>query len=93
MTISFTVEEAFQISGRGTAIVTNTSLSELVPGRRYSLQYHRPDGTTASAEATVEVILRRIPIVTEKFAMVVLTGSKGDFPPGTQVSVLTQDAE
>jgi len=85
--VSFVVEESFQIAGRGVAIATSTSLHGLMPGTRYVIHYVRPDHTEGDAEATLEVISRRMPVASERHAMVVLNGRKQDLPPGTEVFV------
>lgn len=85
--VFFEVEEAFQIAGRGATLVTSTDLSVLLPGRVYRIAFLAPDGSERTANATMEMVLRRQPRPIEKFAMLARDQRKEDLPPGTKVSV------
>lgn len=90
--VAFEVEEAFQITGRGAALVTSADLSMLRPGHIYSIRFTAPDGTTRVAAATMEMLLRRQPQLVEKYAMLAKEQRTETFPPGTIISVFLDPA-
>lgn len=70
------------------ALATTTDLSNLIPGRRYEISLRSDNDEDMVAVATVELLLRRQPRVSEIFVMVAIGASKESIPAGTLVTVL-----
>jgi hypothetical protein len=82
------VEESFGIAGRGTAACFRGSAEGLPLGRVLRVRIQRPDGSCVDAEATVELLLRRLPPQPGERAALLISGlSRDDVPPGSLLLV------
>lgn len=84
------VEETFDISGRGAAVVFRGSPEGLPLGRVFSVFVQRPDGSTIQAQATVEFFLRRQPQPSEHAALLLKGIAKSAVPSMSIVRVVEE---
>jgi hypothetical protein len=82
-----TVEEAFDITGRGVAIAFRGSTANLPVGVAIPARVLHRDGTSTEASAFVELILRRDPTPHELAALLLNGLSKKDVTPGCTVEL------
>ena len=84
------VADTFQITGRGLAVAVDEA-TDLPVSRKLAATVVRPDGTTVSADAFKEWLLRRSadPIESEAFLLMGLT--KADVPIGSELHLSIAD--
>lgn len=85
--MTVTVEEAFDITGRGVAVAFRGSSAGLPFGVPIPARILKPDGTTAQAKAFVEMMLLRAPQTHERADLLLMGLSKRDAPPGSIVEL------
>ena len=80
----YKIEERFQITNRGTAVVINET-TELPTGKALSAMIVSPDGSSFNAEAFKELILRRTPETLEKEAFILMGVDKNNVVEGSEI--------
>jgi len=85
--------ETFEITGRGLAVAVEGA-TELPVSKKLLAAVTRPDGSSISADAYKEWLLRRNPQPVEKAAFLLIGLSKSDVPLGSelQLQISTADA-
>jgi len=87
VTKSITVEESFDITGRGVGAVFRGSADGLPLGQRLRAQVTRADGSQLETHATVELLLVSATQGIERPALLVEGLTKRDLPPGSSVTL------
>ena len=80
----FTIEEAFNISGRGVAVVLS-GVTDLGIGKEYKAKLFNLDAETLEVTAWKEWLLRRNPVIEEKEAFLLVGVKKEEVPIGTTI--------
>ena len=80
----FTVEDTFQITGRGTVVLINGTTSIGV-GKSHSVEVMCPDGTVFTATCYKEWLLRRQPVVDEREGYLLINIEKSQIPIGSKI--------
>lgn len=82
------VEDSFDISRRGVAVLFEGSMDDMPPGVRLAVAIRRPDGRRFTSEASVEYVLRRRGTVDERCSLLIYRLTKAEAPPGSVVRIL-----
>ena len=80
----FTVEEAFQITGRGTVVSINGTTNRGV-GKSHTAEITRPDGTVFKATCYKEWLLRRHLVAEEREGYLLMNVEKVEVPIGSKI--------
>jgi len=84
--LSYRVVEVFEITGRGVVAVFDEEI-ELTGGRPLQVRITSPDGAYFDALAFVERLLRRVPTVVEKSALLIQQVPKNALPVGSTLTL------
>ena len=80
----FTIEEAFNISSRGLAVILNR-ITDLEIRKEYKAKLFKSDDMELEVTAWKEFLLRRNPIPEEKEAFLLVGMKKEEVPIGTKI--------
>jgi hypothetical protein len=83
-----TVEQVFEITGRGLAVLFQGELPSLPLGVGLPARVQRPDGSTAEARAFFESIHWQRPELRERPALLLAGLKRTDVPVGSTVELL-----
>lgn len=87
MLISFEVEVAFDVAGRGVVVPTRTSLDRIRPGVVYTATISSPNGQVVETKATRELPLRKDPTQGDVWAIMLTDTSPEAVPIGAVVKI------
>jgi hypothetical protein len=82
------VQEVFEISGRGLAVLFSGDLPPRRVGLAFPVKVLRRDGSFFEAPALLEWVLDRQPETRERAALVLAGVTRDDVPPGSAIEVL-----
>ena len=80
-----TVEDVFDIAGRGLVVVPGPLIDAISPNQRLSVLLKRPDGSEIGASATITRYFQTPPPKEHRFAVILKEVSKSDVPIGTEI--------
>jgi len=90
--ISFSVEMAFEVAGRGVVVPTKTSLDRIRPGVVYTATISSPDGHTVETKATRELPLRNDPTQAKMWAIMLSDTPAEAVPIGAVIKIQGDEA-